>query len=127
MFTYTFYVTNFLFSQASKESVLPKLEHLDCNDSLNQLHDFVTSKVEECTYTVPKKDRPKNPWITRETIQQGRLVNRLHKKFIKNNNVYNEYAYKNAKREHQKMRRNDKMTFSSCTFCKQIFPLCWPL
>ena len=91
-----------------KESVLPKLEHLDCNDSLNQLHDFVTSKVEECTYTVPKKDRPKNPWITRETIQQGRLVNRLHKKFIKNNNAYNEYAYKNAKREHQKMRRNDK-------------------
>ena len=81
---------------------------LDCNAAFNKLHDHVTSCLEKATYVVSKRDRPKNPWISKDTIKLGKTVHRLRKKFIKSNTAYNEYQYKKAKREHQKSIRENK-------------------
>ena len=81
---------------------------LDCNAAFNKLHDHVTSCLEKATYVVSIRDRPKNPWISKDTIELGKTVHRLRKKFIKSNSVYNEYQYKKSKREHQKSIRENK-------------------
>ena len=54
---------------------------------------------------------PKKPYIAEQTIKLGRKTEMLRKKFFKRNTPFNEFQYKSAKREHQKMVRKDKNTF----------------
>ena len=90
---------------------IDNLENMDCNDSFNSLHDLVTDSVSKCTYEISKANKPKQPWITNNTIKLGRTVNRLRKKFIRINSERNESLYKLARSEHQRARRQDKREY----------------
>ena len=50
---------------------------LNCEAAFNKLHDHVKSCLAKATYVVPIRDRPKNPWISKETIELGKTVQRL--------------------------------------------------
>ena len=84
------------------------IANLNYNEAFDNLHEHVTSCIKKATYVVAKRDCPKNPWISKDTIELGKTVQRLRKKFFKFNTVYNEYQYKNSKREHQKAIRENK-------------------
>ena len=68
--------------------------NLNSDEAFDYLHDRVTSCISKATYVVAKRDCPKNPWISKDTIELGKTVQRLRKKFIKFNTVYNEFQYK---------------------------------
>ena len=44
------------------------IENLNYDEALDNLHGHVRSCIEKATYVVAKRDRPKNPWISKETI-----------------------------------------------------------
>ena len=93
---------------SNKKNESDPIENLNCNEAFDNLHERVRSCLAKATYVVAKRDRPKNPWISKDTIELGKTVQRLRKKFIKFNTVYNEFQYKNSKREHQKSIRENK-------------------
>ena len=73
------------------------ISSLDSNDSFDSLHDKILSSIDEATYLLPKRLRPKKSWITKETISLCMTVRRLHRKFIRQNSAKNETIYKNAR------------------------------
>ena len=81
---------------------------MNSNEAFEMLHENVINRVESCMYEIPKKEIQKNPWISKECIKMGRNLIRLKKKFIKINTPYNEFCYKKAKREYQKVIRREK-------------------
>ena len=91
-----------------KDFEIDSIESMNCNEAFDKLHENVTKKVEECKYNMPKKQRKKNEWISQECIKLGREVNRLKKKFLRINTIFNEFLYKRTKREYQKMIRREK-------------------
>ena len=88
-----------------------ELENLDCNSAFKTLHEKITLAVEACRYQVSRKNTPKKPFISEFTVKKGRNVEMLRKKFLRHNTTYNEFKYRSAKREHQKLVRREKNSY----------------
>ena len=98
-----------------KNSEIPNGIYDDASGFEN-LHDSILKCINESTYSLPKRERPKNPWISKDTILFGMKVRRLHRKFIRKNSSENQVEYRDAKRIYQKMIRNDKNNYYRTQF-----------
>ena len=82
-----------------KSHKFQELEGADSEIAFNTIHEKVISAIEQSKYKVSRKNTPRNPWISDLTIKMTRDVDRLRKKFIKNNSTLNEYNYRKAKKD----------------------------
>ena len=63
-----------------KNENIDDLEKKSANKAFNTLHDVVTKNIEKSQYIASKRQNPRNPWISKSTINEGILVERLRKK-----------------------------------------------
>ena len=98
-----------------KNSEIPTGIYDDVSGFKN-LHDRILKCINDSTYSLAKRERPKNPWISKDTILLGMKVRRLHRKFIRKNSSQNQDEYRDAKRIYQKMIRNDKSNYYHTQF-----------
>ena len=92
-------------------SNIQPLETHDCDEAFNILHNTIVNAVNQSKYIISRKNKPKKPYISEQAVKLGRQVEMLRKKFFAHNTTYNEYRYKSAKREHQKLVRYEKNNY----------------
>ena len=97
-----------------KSHTFPELEDVDSEIAFNTIHEKVISAVEQSKYKVSRKNTPRNPWISDLTIKMTRDVDRLRKKFLKNNSTLNEYNYRKAKKELRHSISENKKSYYKC-------------
>ena len=104
-------------------------EDANCNEAFDELHENIKKALQKSQYKQNKSDQPRNPWILAETIELGKKVSRLRKKFLNNNTCYNEFQYKQTKKEHQKMCRCNKQDYYQSQFqnCRGNIRKTWGL
>ena len=91
---------------------LKNTESLDTNATYNSFNEIMQSSLVYET-NKPKKQIPRQPWMTQEILTKKFEVEKQRKKFLKNNNDKNELDYKTLKKEYNKILKTTKIKYYS--------------
>ena len=85
--------------------------NLNSNKSFNELHSDLSKKIKESTLTKKLVLKPRNPWYSIKSMLLKKDLDKKRRLFLKNNNLENESAYKECKKQYNKQIRLDKNTY----------------
>ena len=94
------------------EKWLINTKSLDLNETYNSFNNIMQSSLVYET-NKPKKQIPRQPWMTQEILFKKFEVDKHRKKFLKNKNERNEVNYKTLKKEYNKILQTTKINYYS--------------